>query len=69
MAVPSESGLMRTIIKQSDIERRGNMRNNKAVAEMIICDQEFRRVIQAMPVRELQLPLWDTAKAEGRVLQ
>jgi hypothetical protein len=22
-----------------------------------------------MPVRELQLPLWDTAKAEGRVVQ
>jgi hypothetical protein len=51
------------------MERRGNMRNNKVVAEMIICDQEFRRAIQAMPVRELQLPLWDTAKAEGRVLQ
>jgi hypothetical protein len=51
------------------MERRGNMKNIKAVAEMIICDQEFRRVIQAMPVRELQLPLWDTAKAEGRVLQ
>jgi hypothetical protein len=27
------------------MERRGNMRNNKAVAEMIICDQEFRRAI------------------------
>jgi hypothetical protein len=51
------------------MERRGNIRNNKVVAEMIICDQEFRRAIQAMPVRELQLPLWDTAKAEGRVLQ
>jgi hypothetical protein len=36
---------------------------------MIICEQEFRRAIQAMPVRELELPLWDTAKAEGRVLQ
>jgi hypothetical protein len=45
------------------------MRNSKAVAEMIFCDQEFRRAIQAMPVQELQLPLWDTAKAEGRVLQ
>jgi hypothetical protein len=51
------------------MERRGNMRNNKAVAEMIICEQEFRRAIQAMPVRELELPLWNTAKAEGRVLQ
>jgi hypothetical protein len=48
--------------------RRGNMRNNKAVAEMIICDLEFRRAIQAMPVWELQLPLWNIAKAEGRVL-
>jgi hypothetical protein len=51
------------------MEKRGNMRNNKAVAEMIICDQEFRRAIQAMPVQELELPLWDTAKAEGRVVQ
>jgi hypothetical protein len=51
------------------MERRGNMRNNKAVAEMIICNQEFRRAIKAMPVRELELLLWDTAKAEGRVLQ
>jgi hypothetical protein len=51
------------------MERRGNMRNSKVVAEMIICDQEFRRAIQAMPVPELQLPLWNTAKAEGRVLQ
>jgi hypothetical protein len=51
------------------MERRGNMRNNKAVAEMIICEQEFRRAIQAMPVRELQLSLWDTAKAEARVVQ
>jgi hypothetical protein len=51
------------------MERRGNMRNNKAVVEMIICKQEFRRAIQAMPVRELELPLWDTTKAEGRVLQ
>jgi hypothetical protein len=51
------------------MERRGNMRNNKVVVEMIICEQEFRRAIQAMPVRELQLPLWDTAKAEGRVVQ
>jgi hypothetical protein len=30
---------------------------------MIICDQEFKRAIQAMPVRKLQLPLWNTAKA------
>ena len=45
------------------------MKNKKAVAEMIICKQEFKREIQAMPVRELQLPLWDTTKAEGRVLQ
>jgi hypothetical protein len=51
------------------MERRGNIRNSKVVAEMIICDQEFRRAIQAIPVRELELPLWDTAKAEGRVLQ
>jgi hypothetical protein len=51
------------------MESRGNMRNNKAVAEMKIYDQEFRRAIQAMPVRELELPLWDTAKAEVRVLQ
>jgi hypothetical protein len=51
------------------MERRKNMRNSKAVAEMIICEQEFRRAIQAMPVRELKLPLWNTAKAEGRVLQ
>jgi hypothetical protein len=51
------------------MERRGNMRNSKVVAEMIICDQEFRRAIHAMRVRELQLLLWDTAKAEGRVLQ
>jgi hypothetical protein len=51
------------------MERRGNMRNSKAVTEMIICEQEFRRAIQAMPVRELELPLWDIAKAEGRVLQ
>jgi hypothetical protein len=51
------------------MERRGNMRNSKAVAEMIICEQEFRRAIQAMPVRELELPLWHTAKVEGRVLQ
>jgi hypothetical protein len=29
------------------------MRNSKAVAEMIICDQEFRRAIQAIPVQEL----------------
>jgi hypothetical protein len=50
------------------MERRGNMRNSKAVAEMIICEQEFRRAIHAMPIRELELPLWDTAKAEGRVL-
>jgi hypothetical protein len=27
------------------MERRGIMRNSKAVAEMIICDQEFRRAI------------------------
>jgi hypothetical protein len=51
------------------MERRGNMRNSKAVAEMIICDHEFKRAIQAMPVEELQLPLWDIAKAEGRVVQ
>jgi hypothetical protein len=51
------------------MERRGNMRNNKAVAEMIICKQEFRRAITAMPVREPELPLWDTAKTEGRILQ
>jgi hypothetical protein len=51
------------------MERRGNMGNSKAVAEMIICEQEFMRAIQAMPVRELELPLWDTTKAEGRVLQ
>jgi hypothetical protein len=51
------------------MERRENMRNSKAVAEMIICDQEFRRAIQAMPIRELQLRLWDIAKAEGRILQ
>jgi hypothetical protein len=51
------------------MERRGNMRNSKAVAEMIICEQEFRRAIQAMPIEELQLPLWDIAKAEGRVMQ
>jgi hypothetical protein len=38
------------------MEKRGNMRNSKAVAEMIICNQEFRRAIQAMPVWELQLP-------------
>jgi hypothetical protein len=50
------------------MERRGNMRNSKAVAEMRIYDQEFRRAIQAMPVRELELPLWDTTKAKGRVL-
>jgi hypothetical protein len=54
--------------EQSNIERRGNMRNNKAVVEMIIYEQEFKRAIQAMPVREFQLPLWDTAKAEGRVV-
>jgi hypothetical protein len=50
------------------MERRGNMRNSKVAAEMIICDQEFMRAIQAMPVWELELPLWDTAKAEGRIL-
>jgi hypothetical protein len=27
------------------------------------------RAIQAMPVEELQLPLWDIAKAEGRIVQ
>jgi hypothetical protein len=27
------------------MERRGNLRNSKAVAEMIICEQEFRRAI------------------------
>jgi hypothetical protein len=31
------------------MERRGNTRNSKAVAEMIICEQEFRRAIQASP--------------------
>jgi hypothetical protein len=51
------------------MERRGNMRNSKAVAEMIIRDQVFRRAIRAMLVEELQLPLWDIVKAEGRVLQ
>ena len=51
------------------MERRGNMRNNKAVAEMIICKQEFKREIQAMLVWELQLRLWDTTKANGRVLE
>jgi hypothetical protein len=51
------------------MERRGNMRNSKAVAEMIICKQEFRRAIQAMLVWELELPLWDTTKAEDKVLQ
>ena len=51
------------------MERRGNVRNSKAVAEIIICEEHFRRAIRAMPVRELQLPLWDTAKAEGRILQ
>jgi hypothetical protein len=50
------------------MERRGNMRNSKAVAEMIICEQDFRRAIRGMPVEELQLPLWAIAKAEGRVL-
>jgi hypothetical protein len=51
------------------MERRRNMRNSKAVAKMIICEQEFRRAIQAMPIWELQLPLWDTTKAEDRVVQ
>jgi hypothetical protein len=32
------------------MERRGNMRNSKAVAEMVICELELRRAIQAMPV-------------------
>jgi hypothetical protein len=27
------------------MEKRGSMTNNKAVAEMIICEQEFRRAI------------------------
>jgi hypothetical protein len=36
---------------------------------MIICEQEFRRAIQAMPIEELQIPLWDIAKAESRVVQ
>jgi hypothetical protein len=35
------------------------MRNSKAVVVMIICKQQFRRVIQAMPVEELHLSLWD----------
>ena len=51
------------------MEKRGNMRNSKAVIEMIICEQEFRRAIQAILVEELQLPMWDIAKAEGRVVQ
>ena len=51
------------------MERRGNMRNSKAVVEMIICEQEFRRAIQAMLVEEFQLSMWDIAKAKGRVLQ
>jgi hypothetical protein len=51
------------------MEKRGNMRNSKIIAEMILCEQEFRRAIQAMPVEELQLPLWDIAKVEGRVMQ
>jgi hypothetical protein len=51
------------------MERRGNMKNSKAVAEMIIYEQEFRRAIRGMPIEELQLLLWDIAKAEGRVLQ
>jgi hypothetical protein len=50
------------------MERRGNMRNNKARAEMIIWDHELRRAIQAMLVREFQLPLWNIAKAEGRIV-
>ena len=36
---------------------------------MIICEQEFRRAIRGVPAEELQLSLWDIAKAEGRVLQ
>jgi hypothetical protein len=51
------------------MERRGNMRNSKAVAEMIICDKEFRRAIQTMPVEEFQIPLWDIAKVESIVVQ
>jgi hypothetical protein len=51
------------------MERRGNLRNSKAIAEMIICEYEFRRAIQAMLVEELQIPLWDIAKVEGRVVQ
>jgi hypothetical protein len=51
------------------MERRGNMDNSKARAKMIIYDQEFKRAIQAMPVRELQLTLWDIVKAERRVVQ
>jgi hypothetical protein len=50
------------------MERRGNMRNSKAVTEMIIYEQEFKRAIRGMPVEELQLPLWDIAKAKGKVL-
>ena len=50
------------------MERRGNMKNSKVVAEMIICEQEFRRAIRAIQVEELQLPLWDIAKVEGRVM-
>jgi hypothetical protein len=51
------------------MERRGNMTNNKARAKMIICDQELKSAIHAMPVWELQLPLWDIAKAKRRVMQ
>jgi hypothetical protein len=51
------------------MERKGNMRNSKVVVEMIICNHEFKRAIQAMPVEELQIPLWDIAKAEGRIVQ
>ena len=51
------------------MEKRGNMRNSKAVVEMIIYNHEFRRVIQAMPIEELQQSLWDIVKAEGRVVQ
>ena len=39
------------------------MRNSKAVAERIICEEQFRRAIRAMPVRELELP--NMGRSEG----
>jgi hypothetical protein len=50
------------------MERRGNMSNNKARVAMVVCNQEFESAIQAMPVWELHLPLWDIAKAERRIV-